>query len=218
MIIHTNHQHSTIALNLHPWKVLCIVIHLILVWCQWKTHIVSWEPEGRYCRSTMFRWEPEGRYSLPLTLYSDRVLLVLNKTSLSCNNALLALNWRYTVGPTVCYFLIFIFFYYETEYYLLWSLLLWSLYIKKYGANKYLFHCKISCIFKLLEVIIFELLPICYICQMMHHTIPPDTTFCGAILHPPEVKSCRIIRCIVQREHIVENRSDLLGFSASKDF
>ena len=25
-------------------------------------HIVSWEPEGRYCRSKMFRWEPEGRY------------------------------------------------------------------------------------------------------------------------------------------------------------
>ena len=25
-------------------------------------HIVSWEPEGRYCRSKMFHWEPEGRY------------------------------------------------------------------------------------------------------------------------------------------------------------
>ena len=25
-------------------------------------HIVSWEPEGRYCRWKMFRWEPEGRY------------------------------------------------------------------------------------------------------------------------------------------------------------
>ena len=24
--------------------------------------VVSWEPEGRYCRSKMFRWEPEGRY------------------------------------------------------------------------------------------------------------------------------------------------------------
>ena len=24
--------------------------------------IVSWEPEGRYCRPKMFRWEPEGRY------------------------------------------------------------------------------------------------------------------------------------------------------------
>ena len=27
-----------------------------------QIHIVSWEPEGRYCRSKMFRWEPEGRY------------------------------------------------------------------------------------------------------------------------------------------------------------
>ena len=27
-----------------------------------KQPIVSWEPEGRYCRSKMFRWEPEGRY------------------------------------------------------------------------------------------------------------------------------------------------------------
>ena len=31
-------------------------------------------------------------------------------------------------------------------------------------------------------------------------------------LHPPEVKSCRIIWCVVQREHIVENRCDLFGF------
>ena len=25
-------------------------------------HFVSWETEGRYCNSKMFRWEPEGRY------------------------------------------------------------------------------------------------------------------------------------------------------------
>ena len=31
-----------------------------------------------------------------LTLYSTSALLVLNGTSLSCNNALLALNWRYS--------------------------------------------------------------------------------------------------------------------------
>ena len=35
------------------------------------------------------------RELLPLTLYSNSALLVLNGTSLSCNNALLALNWRY---------------------------------------------------------------------------------------------------------------------------
>ena len=27
-----------------------------------KLYVVSWEPEGRYCRSKMFRWEPERRY------------------------------------------------------------------------------------------------------------------------------------------------------------
>ena len=31
----------------------------------------------------------------PYTLYSNSALLVLNRTSLKCNNALLALNWRY---------------------------------------------------------------------------------------------------------------------------
>ena len=27
-----------------------------------SVEIVSWEPEGRYCSSKMFRWEPEGHY------------------------------------------------------------------------------------------------------------------------------------------------------------
>ena len=31
------------------------------VW-ELKGEIVSWEPEGRYYSSKMFRWEPEGRY------------------------------------------------------------------------------------------------------------------------------------------------------------
>ena len=47
----------------------------------------------------------------------------------------------------------------------------------------------------------------------MHHAL------CGTTLRPPEVKSCGIIWCIIQREHNVENRCDLLGFntnSASK--
>ena len=38
------------------------------------------------------------RALLPLTLYSNSTLLVLNGTSLSCNNAFLALNWRYLRG------------------------------------------------------------------------------------------------------------------------
>ena len=48
--------------------------------------------------------------------------------------------------------------------------------------------------------------------HMMHHAIPWGTALCVATLRPPEVKSCQIIWCIVQREHIVENRCDVLGF------
>ena len=33
-----------------------------LVFAFTETAYLSWEPEGCYCRSTMFRWEPEGRY------------------------------------------------------------------------------------------------------------------------------------------------------------
>ena len=52
----------------------------------------------------------------------------------------------------------------------------------------------------------------------MHHAVPQgtivpwDTALCSAILRPPEVKSCRIVWCVIQREHIVENPCDLLGF------
>ena len=42
------------------------------------------------------------------------------------------------------------------------------------------------------------------------HSIPWGTALCGA--HPPLVKSCTIIWCIIQREHNVENRCDLLAF------
>ena len=43
----------------------------------------------------------------------------------------------------------------------------------------------------------------------MHHAIPQGTdvprgtALCGATLRPPEVKSCRIIWCVDQREQIV---------------
>ena len=71
-------------------------------------NIVSWEPEGHYCRSKMFRWEPEGRCCctksmaigpIRYCLYKvngNSALLVLNGTSLICNSALLALSWRHT--------------------------------------------------------------------------------------------------------------------------
>ena len=42
---------------------IVIVLHLPHFVELWLLHnIVSWEPEGRYCSSKMFRWEPEGRY------------------------------------------------------------------------------------------------------------------------------------------------------------
>ena len=49
-----------------------------------KKNIVSWEPEGRYCRSKMFRWEPEGRYChwlctaiAPFLFSTDDILMVV---------------------------------------------------------------------------------------------------------------------------------------------
>ena len=33
-----------------------------IIFCDLPCYIVSWEPEGHYCNSKMFRWEPEGRY------------------------------------------------------------------------------------------------------------------------------------------------------------
>ena len=53
---------------------------------------------------------------------------------------------------------------------------------------------------------------------MMHHAVPRGTALCSATLWPPEVKSCTIIWCVVQREHIVEDLVIYLVLSASKDF
>ena len=57
---------------IHPWLLAQIFSHLyeelqFLLELHFKywipfSHFVSWEPEGRYCRSKMFCWEPEGRY------------------------------------------------------------------------------------------------------------------------------------------------------------
>ena len=62
--------------------------------------------------------------------------------------------------------------------------------------------------------------------QMMHHTVPQGTivpwgtALCSAILRSLEVKSCRIIWCIIQREHIIETLVIFLVLSTctSKDF
>ena len=58
-------------------------------------YIVSWEPERRYCSSKMFCWETR-RAPLLYKVNGNSALLILNGTSLICNTALLALNWRYT--------------------------------------------------------------------------------------------------------------------------
>ena len=47
---------------------------------------------------------------------------------------------------------------------------------------------------------------------MMHHAIPRGYQLCGATLRPPGVKSCIIIWCVIQREHILENRCDFTWF------
>ena len=49
-----------------------IVLQYLILWSQIdilekhfikdQVHIVSWEPEGHFCRWKMFRWEPEERY------------------------------------------------------------------------------------------------------------------------------------------------------------
>ena len=36
--------------------------------------------------------------------------------------------------------------------------------------------------------------------HMMHHAVPRGTALCGATLCLPDVKSCRIIWCVIQRE------------------
>ena len=55
-------------------------------------HSVSWEPEGRYHYSKMFRWEPEWHFHHRLCT-ANRALLVLSGTSLKIDSALLTLNW-----------------------------------------------------------------------------------------------------------------------------
>ena len=56
--------------------------------------IISWEPEGHWCCSTMFCWEPEGCYHHG-HLYISSALLVFKRKSFNSDNALPALNWQY---------------------------------------------------------------------------------------------------------------------------
>ena len=54
--------------------------------------------KGVICNSKMFPLRTR-RALLLYKVYGDSALLVLNRTSLICNNALLALNWRYLPLP-----------------------------------------------------------------------------------------------------------------------
>ena len=75
---------------------------------------VEWQSPNMPCvRNANYAWKwkirllSTRRALLPYALYSDSALLVLNGTSLSSVNALLALNWRYlNYGATLANFLI----------------------------------------------------------------------------------------------------------------
>ena len=53
-------------------------------------HLVRWKPEQHYCSS---RCSVESQKGANAVQSGHSALLVLNGTSLNCNNALLALNW-----------------------------------------------------------------------------------------------------------------------------
>ena len=44
------------------WRWSQIPFHYWTIPLSLNWHVVSWEPEGRYCNSKMFRWETQGRY------------------------------------------------------------------------------------------------------------------------------------------------------------
>ena len=68
----------------------------LLLFDNYLLHNVSWEPEGRYCSSDMFPLRTRRVLSL-YKVCGDSALLVLNGTSLICNNALMIPNLRYSI-------------------------------------------------------------------------------------------------------------------------
>ena len=66
---HQVHLNKNAKCALFPFSTTCFQnsfkafpnIHGILWKAYWRTHIVSWEPEGHYQYWKMFHWEPEGR-------------------------------------------------------------------------------------------------------------------------------------------------------------
>ena len=103
---HQIHLNKNAKCALIPFSTTCFQnsfkafpnIHHGILWkAYWRTHIVSWEPEGHYYdNSKMFHWEPEGRYLCTMS-YSDSALLALNWTVLNSDSTHLALNWPYAI-------------------------------------------------------------------------------------------------------------------------
>ena len=79
--------------NISSWR---LELTFIYTWHRQTQHIVSWEPEGCYCsaKDVLLRTR---RALLLYKVNGNSALLVLNETSLNCNNALLALNWWYVI-------------------------------------------------------------------------------------------------------------------------
>ena len=58
---------------------------------------LTYNPEGRYCRSKMFQWEPsKGAIAIDICTAFNSAILVLHGTSLSCNWTKLTPFWLST--------------------------------------------------------------------------------------------------------------------------
>ena len=82
-----------------PVKLIWKIFVCIHVWC---TCISSVESQKGIIADQRCSVENQKGAILPYTLYSNSTLLDLNGTSFSCNNALLALNWRYVYHDKLC--------------------------------------------------------------------------------------------------------------------
>ena len=67
-----------------------------------KLYIVSWEPEGRYQYSKMFRWEPEGHFCctksmviVPFWFSMEHLWIVIASFWLSADGMSCNLKWMY---------------------------------------------------------------------------------------------------------------------------
>ena len=75
LIFHT--RHARLNWLLRFLNHILLSYHCFLHFLNASKWLVSWEPEGRYCNSTMFRWEPEGRYCCTKS-YSVGLLFIMH--------------------------------------------------------------------------------------------------------------------------------------------